>query len=262
MSRTEFITPGDCAPVELAPGLRLRVFVSGKQGSQGLTTCMVTAEPGAAIPYHTHPTGESITVVSGDAEVLVEGRRYRLGRLDSIHVPAGTAHAVRNPSPSQLAVIHTAFPTAEVERDFVDDNFVERDCDATDDKSRESLVRFADAPEYALNDGTEVRDLFAGRLGSRGVCGGHGLFQPGAGLPCHTHEYDESITIVEGQAICQVAGQEYELSGCDTACIPAGRPHRFVNRDEKTMTMIWVYAGDEPDRVVVDQRHCDGSCSA
>lgn len=259
MSRKEFITLGDCEAVELVPGMFLRVLASGKQGASGLTTCAVTAGPGTALPYHTHPTGESITVVRGDADVFIEGRRYRLGTLDSIHIPAGIAHSVRNPSADQEIVLHTAFPTETVERDFVDDEFEEVACESTDENCPESLVRFAEAEAYALSTAT-AKDLFAGRLGSRGICGGHGLFEPGAGLPCHTHEYDESITIIAGTAVCQCAGQEYELSGCDTACIPTARPHRFFNNTDQPMEMIWVYAGDEPDREIVDEGYCDGSC--
>ena len=43
-----------------------------------------------------HDCSEAITVLSGIALVVVEGRGYRLGRLDCMHVPAGVAHAVRN----------------------------------------------------------------------------------------------------------------------------------------------------------------------
>ena len=48
---------------------------------------------------------------------------------------------------------------------------------------------------------------------------------------------------------------------CDTICIPRGRPHRFLNRGDEPMAMIWVYAGDEPDREIVDQGFCDGILS-
>jgi mannose-6-phosphate isomerase-like protein (cupin superfamily) len=57
-----------------------------------------------------------------------------------------------------------------------------------------------------------------------------------------------------------VAGKEYRLSDCGTACIPKRRPHRFLNRSASPMAMIWVYAGDEPERTVVDAGACDGSC--
>ena len=257
MERTEFITQGDCEVVELAPGVALRVLVSEALGSVRLTTCAVTMQPGVGLPYHTHPTGEVISAVEGRAEALVEGRRYRLEPFDAIHVPDGVAHAVRNAG-GEVIVLHTASPTGMVEREFVEEEFPAVDREATDDSCPESLVRFDAAETYALQPGTQFRDLFARRLGSRGVCGGHGLFPPGTSLPCHLYHYDESISIIQGRAICQVAGKEYELLGFDTACIPTGRPHRFLNRGDVPMAMIWVYAGDEPDRVLLEQGFCDG----
>ena len=105
---------------------------------------------------------------------------------------------------------------------------------------------------------TEVASTGPGLSAHVGDPAGDGVFQPGASLPCHYHHYDESITIVEGAAICQVAGREYPLSGCGTACIPRGRPHRFLNRSDRPMAMIWVYAGDEPERTLVDASCCEG----
>jgi putative monooxygenase len=55
-----------------------------------------------------------------------------------------------------------------------------------------------------------------------------------------------------------VSGRRYELSGYDTAFIPKGIPHRFMNKSNSEMAMIWVYAGDEPDRRIVDSRYCSG----
>lgn len=260
MSRREFISAaGGSHAFEAAPGFRVSVLASGELGARNLTTCVVHAQPGSRLPYHTHPTGEAITVVAGEANAYVEGRRYRLRALDAIFVPAGVAHSVENALPDQVTVLHTAFPTGQVTRDFVADTFPLVDRQATDSSTPESLVRSAETAAYSLAPGTEFRDLFAGRFGARGVCGGHGVFPPGTGLPCHYHVYDESITIVDGVAICQVAGAEYELRDLQTACIPDQRPHRFVNRGATPMAMIWVYAGDEPDRVLVDQSLCDGT---
>ena len=69
-------------------------------------------------------------------------------------------------------------------------------------------------------------------------------FQPGARLPCHRHEFDESITIVQGIATCIVEGERHELSGNATALVPQGRCHYFINLTLEPMAMIWVYAGD------------------
>jgi len=60
------------------------------------------------------------------------------------------------------------------------------------------------------------------RFGSVGICGGYGEFNPGSSLPCHLHKYDESITIIKGEAICEVAGKRYLLSDCDTGFVPEG----------------------------------------
>jgi quercetin dioxygenase-like cupin family protein len=257
-SRHEFITRGDCPPLELAPGVALRVFATGTLGACGLTTGTATFCPGAELPYHRHPFSEVVTLVSGQADVLVEGRRYRLLPHDALHLPANTAHLVRNVSPDLPAVLLSAFASDTPTREAVADTFAVVDRSETDADCPEHLTRFAAAPVYELAPRAFFRDLFARRFGARGVCGGYGLFQPGASLPCHFHGYDESITIIAGRAVCQVAGREYDLSNCDTACIPTGRPHRFLNRSEEPMAMIWVYAGDEPDRTILDQGYCDG----
>jgi len=262
MSRTEFITAGNCEPVgELAPGVVVRALANGDKGARGLTTGIATLALGSLIPYHKHPTGEAITVVSGEPEVLVQGRCYRLRRFDSIHVPADVAHAVRNPSSGQPAVLHTAFPTATPVREFVDDAYPENACIESRQDFPENLRHFESAKSYEAGEGTEARDLFAGRFGSRGVCGGHARFAPGAEIPCHAHDYDESITIVAGRAICRVADKEYRLANLDTACIPQNRPHRFLNLGDLPMEMIWVYAGDEPARRLVDLQDCECSTS-
>jgi quercetin dioxygenase-like cupin family protein len=259
--RTEFITRGDCPPVELAPGVALRVFATGQLGARGLTTGTATFGPGAELPYHRHPFSEVITLLGGQSEVLVEGRRYHLVPHDALHLPAGTAHLVRNVSPDTPAVLLSAFASDAPTREAVADTFAVVDPSETGLDCPEHLTRFETAPVYELAPRALFRDLFARRFGSRGICGGHGVFQPGASLPCHIHGYDESITIIAGRAVCQVAGREYELAGCDTACIPTGRPHRFINRSEQPMAMIWVYAGDEPDRTVLEQGYCDGLLS-
>ena len=258
MNRTEFVSRGDCPPVgELAPGVELRVFVSGSLGAHGLSTGTATFRPGAALPCHTHPVSEVIVLLAGAARVLVQGRRYRLRPHDALHVPAGTPHAVENDSADVPALLFSTFASDAPTREPAAGDFpvVDR---ADSDGCPEHLVRFDAAPVYELAPRAFFRDLFARRLGARGVCGGYGLFEAGASLPCHVHGFDESISIIAGRAVCQVAGREYPLAGCDTACIPQGRPHRFLNRSDAPMAMIWVYAGDEPDRTLVDPGYCEG----
>lgn len=259
MNRIEVITRADGPPSgELAPGVELRVLATGALGAQGLTTALAEFHPGAELPYHRHTFSEVIVVVSGEAFVSAEGRRYRLKPYDAMHLPAGTPHAVRNASPEIRAVLHSSFASDTPSREQVLTSFPNQDCDRTDETTPERLVRFEEAQVYELAPQAQFRDLFGGKFGARGICGGYGIFEPGASLPCHYHEYDESITIVTGQAVCQVAGNEHQLSGCATACVPRGRPHRFINRSDVPMAMIWVYAGDNPERTLVEPGYCDG----
>ncbi|HMC64072.1 MAG TPA: cupin domain-containing protein [Gemmataceae bacterium] len=260
MLRDETVTRGDCPPAaELAPGVRLRVFVSGELGARGLSTGTATVEPGAKLPYHVHPCSEAVTVVSGRAEVEIEGRRYHLAPHDAMHVPAGVAHETRNAAADAPAVLLWSFASDRPTRELVQNRFRVTDCAETGPDCPEHLTRFAKASAYELAPRAFFRDLFAGRFGARGICGGYGVLEPGAELPCHVHAFDESMTIVTGRAVCQIAGKEYALSNCDTAWIPSGRPHRIFNRSEQPMAMIWVYAGDEPDQTLVDAGYCDGT---
>jgi quercetin dioxygenase-like cupin family protein len=227
----------------------------------GFSTGSATFEGGAVLSCHKHPFSEAITILSGAARIAVEGRYYLLGAFDCLHVPAGVAHEVTNQSDNSVLLALSAFASEVPSREPVEGQFPidERGLANPTSRDPEFIVRFAQAETYELSSGTEFRDLFAGRFGSAGICGGYGRFQPEASLPCHIHEYDESITIVEGEATCLVQGNRYRLSGCDTAFVPQGRPHRFLNHSNSPMAMVWVYAGSEPERTLVNPSYCDGS---
>lgn len=247
-------------PQALAAGVDVYLFVSGACGATGFTTCLAKFKPGAHLPYHLHGFSEAVTIIEGHARVFIEGRAYRLGPLDCMHIPAGIAHMVRNEDPVTELVAHSSFasstPTREmVDRDFPVDHRGYKNPTAADP---ETIVRFDHTATYELSKGAFFIDLFSRRFGSVGICGGYGRFRPGRSLPCHIHDFDESITIVKGTAICLVEGRQYPVSDCDTAFIPKGTPHRFLNQSGGEMAMIWVYAGSEPDRHIVDAKYCSG----
>lgn len=261
MLNEAIIAARNCRPATPAPtGVELRTFVSEECGATGFSTGTATFTPRAYLPCHVHEFSESVTVVEGHARVLLEGRIYTLRPKDCVHVPAGIAHQVENGDPEDALVAHWAFATARPTRTLVDQAFSEEDrgLGFPLESNPETIVRHDSATTYELSEGAFFCDLFARRFGSNGICGGYGRFLPGASLPCHIHDFDESITIVKGAATCLVQGKEYELSGCDTAFIPRGHPHRFINRSKSEMGMIWVYARDEPDRRIVRQEYCSG----
>ena len=227
--------------------------------ARNLTTGIVTFMPGAQLPYHTHPHGEAITLLSGEAEVEVEGRRYRLRPLDNVYIPRRTGAFRSQPVGQQTghvphrdeqprAVANAGSGTVTPTRMMPDD--------AAGVAGAERVSRHASTPWYEPNPGACFQDYFNRDLGSVGMSGGYGEFTPGGRLPCHLHDFDESITIVQGTATCVVEGRRYALSDCATALAPRGRCHYFINLTDRPMAMIWVYAGDLPQRLVLSEQCC------
>lgn len=216
LSLGEAILRGDVSPSpDLLPHVALRTFASHKCGADGMSTGTATFAPGARLPYHKHAYSEAVVILQGEVLFAVEGRHYRLAAFDCIHVPAGVAHQAVNASDRQPLIVLWSFASADPQRELVTDTFekIDRLGGQPVLGDPESVVRFTSAPTYELAAATEFRDLFGGQFGTAGICGGYGVFQPGTSLPCHTHVYDESITIVQGVATCQVMGKHYSLSG-------------------------------------------------
>ncbi len=123
-----------------------------------------------------------------------------------------------------------------------------------------SVSRSKTAKKYELDKGVEFQDMAVKSLGTQGISVGLATFAPGAWLPCHIHNCEESITILEGSAYCDVEGKRFKLAAYDTSHVPAGIPHRFVNASrEEQMVMLWVYASADVERIIQDVQRCMGS---
>jgi quercetin dioxygenase-like cupin family protein len=245
----------------VVPGVELRPMVGAHNGARGLFTGLLTLAPGASYPYYSRPACEALVVLEGEADLDVEDRRYRLEPLDAAVVMPPQPRRLMNPSADRPAVLHVAIALGTAEQGWINGRFVpvEQPPGATGRAGSERITRRADAAPFELAPRALFQDLYNAQLGSRGICGGYGLFEPGARLPCHRHEFDESITIVQGTATCIVEGRRHELSDRATAMVPQGRCHYFINLTLEPMAMIWVYAGDMPDRIVMDEALCTSS---
>jgi len=76
-------------------------------------------------------------------------------------------------------------------------------------------------------------------------------FEPGTAIPLHTHNVEESVFILEGEATAVVDGERFDLEVGDATWVPAGVPHRFANRGQGRMRIYWVYGGREVTRTIV-----------
>lgn len=253
--RRETITRrGRGLTVALADGVDCELLVGEFTAARGLSTGIVTFRPGAGLPYHTHPCTESVSVLSGEIDAAVDGRVYRLRAGDNIVVPRWLPHSSRNPLPGAPARVHVAFGMSVPARALIADTFPEQR--TPDDSSglpgQERVTRLQTARRYAAGPNTEFVDYFNAHLvPGIEMSGGWARFAPGGRLPAHVHDFDESICIVDGTAVCRVNARRYELSDCATACVPRGRPHYFINESDGLMTMVWVYAGPLPERIVI-----------
>jgi 2-keto-3-deoxy-L-rhamnonate aldolase RhmA/quercetin dioxygenase-like cupin family protein len=244
--------------LELQAGVGVRPLVGAHNSARRLTTSLVTLQPAASLDYHTHSFSESITVLSGQLEMLVEGRVYKLGPLDNITIPRWLPHAAHNPDSSTPARLHTAMASDTPARTLVSQSFaeVEMPADSTGLPGAERVTRIRTAVRVqGVGPNAAFIDHFnADLLPGLEMSGGYAWFLPGGRLPAHLHDFDESICIIEGQATCLVEGQSHQLQNCQTAMVPRGRVHYFRNDSDMPMAMLWVYAGPRPERILVEER--------
>lgn len=75
-------------------------------------------------------------------------------------------------------------------------------------------------------------------------------FAGGTGLPLHSHNVEESVLILEGLATAQIGEETYDLEAGQATWVPAGVPHRFLNRGDSLMRIYWVYGGRHVTRTI------------
>jgi quercetin dioxygenase-like cupin family protein len=85
---------------------------------------------------------------------------------------------------------------------------------------------------------------------SNRITSGFTSFAPGTGLAEHTHNVEETVLVVEGEAAAFINGERFELTAGEVTWVPAGIPHYFVNRGAETMTIYWVYGGRDVTRTL------------
>ncbi len=258
--RPEVMNPvGSGKVIEIERGVSFEALVGAHNNAHNLTTGIVTFETGAQLPYHSHTFTESVTLLSGRALMEVEGRRYLLEPLDNVVIPRGVAHCAANQSPDAQAVFHIAMGTDAPSRTMIERFFSKRGMPDTSTgfAGAERVNRYRTAKRFEASLGATFIDFFNRDIvPGIEMSGGYGLFQPGGRLPCHIHDFDESICIIEGTATCIVEGRRYAMTGNSTALQPRGRCHYFVNETKEPMAMLWVYAGPVPERLVLEERNC------
>ena len=105
-----------------------------------------------------------------------------------------------------------------------------------------SILTYADLPVRDRGTGVKTKLLVHRSLGSENLTNGITRFEPGSKIAMHHHNCDESVVIIEGEAIAEIDGKRFVMKQYDTTFVPAGVPHRFLNESNEPMAILWTYA--------------------
>lgn len=119
-------------------------------------------------------------------------------------------------------------------------------------QAKPQILRSSEVPEIRRATGVMTQPLVIAERGSRSLTTGLSTFQPGAVIPLHTHNVEEAITILEGEAVAIVNGKEYTVRPYDVAFVPPGVPHHFRNDSGRPMRFLWTYGGAHVTRTYIE----------
>src|SRR2546423_11278368 len=119
--------------------------------------------------------------------------------------------------------------------------------------SREpKILRPSELPAIARDGGISTIPLVTRRTGSTDLMNGITVFPPGGSIALHKHNCDESVLVLEGSAIAELAGEEYAVFAGDVSFVPEGVHHRFRNAsNEQVMRIFWTYSSVDADRTII-----------
>lgn len=114
-------------------------------------------------------------------------------------------------------------------------------------------VHRADVEPFERGDGVVTYPgIGSWNCDTNGITTGRTVFEPGTGLPLHTHNVEESVLIVRGEARAVLDGETVELTAGDATWVPKDVPHRFANRGTTPLEISWVYGGRHVTRTICE----------
>lgn len=88
--------------------------------------------------------------------------------------------------------------------------------------------------------------------GENRITSGMSVYPVGSGAPLHSHNCDEHVTILEGEAEVVVDGEVTRLERFDTTYVPSPIPHLFRNVGDSPLRILWVYTSGTVTRTFTE----------
>lgn len=124
----------------------------------------------------------------------------------------------------------------------------------TDAAQRKAAVlRPSALPAHERGGGVRTTALVGPSIGATAFINGITSFAPGSAILFHSHNCEESVMLLEGEAMLDIDGQEFRLQPLDTTWIPPNVSHRFRNLSAtEPMKIFWVYARVDATRTITE----------
>ena len=119
--------------------------------------------------------------------------------------------------------------------------------------SNAALLRPEDLTTYERGNGARTTPLINKEVGTQSFITGYTSFEGGAVIPFHSHNCQESVVLMEGEAIMDIDGLEYQLKPHDVTFIPPNVSHRFRNMSKTNpMKILWIYENTTATRTLTE----------
>lgn len=116
-----------------------------------------------------------------------------------------------------------------------------------------AILKEADRPRINRGGGATTTQMVTPECGAGAVLSGFTTLPPGASIPLHTHNCEESVLIVTGKAQVEVDGSTYAAAAGDVVWQARDVPHRFLNPSAtEDLRIFWTYASVNATRTLVE----------